>query len=179
MKKENLKMKKKLLLYWSPRGNVEKAANLIYEQFDPSEIDMINLEDFSVDDMKKYDGFIFGIATINAHTWREAEPINKWSSFFIEADENDFIGKKFAFYGLGDQLLYPNNFVDALDFLNTEVKKKKGIVIGKWPISGYEFNETNGAKNGFFYGLALDQNQETGKSPERVEKWVKQIKKEF
>lgn len=172
-------MKKNLLLYWSPRGNVEKAAKIIYEQFDPSEIDMMDLEEFDIENMGKYTNFIFGIATINAHTWKEASAINKWSSFFMNTKKEDFKGKKFAFFGLGDQMLYPSHFVDALEFLNTEVKKKNGTIVGRWPIDDYNFTDTQGAENGYFFGLALDQNQEEEKTPERVAKWVKQIKKEF
>jgi flavodoxin I len=83
------------------------------------------------------------------------------------------------FFGLGDQYGYPDNFVDGIGILGEVVLNNGGEIFGYWPNEGYEFNESLGlASNGKFYGLAIDEDNQQEYTEERLDKWVKQIKKE-
>ena len=89
------------------------------------------------------------------------------------------LSKTVAFYGLGDQVLYPNHFVDGLGILNEEVEKANGTLIGKWPIEGYSFTDSEGMDNDMFFGLAIDEDTESDLTDKRVHRWVDSIKKEL
>jgi flavodoxin long chain len=172
-------MKKIALLYWAPGGNVEKAAHEIYEQIGADKVFMAHLAAFNFDKLNDFDHFIFGCATIGAEVWQEAQANNWWNDFFVKTENVSFAGKKFALFGLGDQVLYPDNFVDSLGFLKTEIEKRKGTLIGYWPTEGYNFIGSEGAADGKFFGLALDEDQQADQSSQRIAKWVTQIMKEF
>ena len=110
-------------------------------------------------------------------TWYIGELQSDWDYFFPKFKEIDFTGKKTAFFGLGDQLGYPDSFVDGIGILAEVVLKNGGEVFGYWSVEGYDFDESLGvAPNGDFYGLVLDDDNEHEMTDERVDKWFNQIK---
>lgn len=172
-------MKKTILLYWAPGGNVEKAARHIQEQIGADKLDMLDVASFNTSRIGEFDNFIFGIATIGAEIWRDAKGDNKWNEFFVKNELISFEGKTFAFFGLGDQVLYPDHFVDALGYLKREVEKRNGKIVGSWPTKGYTFTDSEGAEEGMFFGLALDEDQQDDMTPQRIQAWTEQISKEM
>jgi flavodoxin I len=172
-------MNKIALLYWAPGGNVEKAASEIYDQFDAEQVFMAHLAGFDTQMIDEFDKFIFGCATIGAEVWQDARANNMWNEFFLHSEKTSFAGKQFALFGLGDQVLYPDNFVDSLGFLKKEIEKRGGQLVGQWPTEGYTFIGSEGAAEGKFFGLALDEDQQADMTPGRIAKWVVQVKKEF
>ncbi len=171
-------MKRTVILYWPKGGNTEKAARIIKETFG-DDADLFDIKSFNTDDLDKYDLVITGASTIGAENWEDASNDNEWNRFGIEARKKDFTGKYVAFFGLGDQVLYPNHFVDVLGVFQEEFSKVGAKIIGRWPTEGYRFTDSDGAENGMFYGLALDEDNESDLTRERVEKWVAQLKKEM
>ncbi len=172
-------MKKIVLLYWAPGGNVEKAANEIKKEFGEQQVYMAHLAEFDSKMINDFDAFIFGCATIGAEVWQDATANNKWNEFFVKTEKISFKGKQFALFGLGDQVLYPDNFVDSLGILKSEIEKRGGDLLGQWPIEGYTFTGSEGAADGMFFGLALDEDQQANLSPGRIAKWVSQLKKQL
>jgi len=172
-------MKKTILLYWAPGGNVEKAAVAIHQQLGKDKVEMLDVASFDTSNIDNYANFIFGIATIGAEVWRDAKGDNKWNEFFVKTEKLSFAGKTFAFFGLGDQVLYPDHFVDALGYLKEEVEKRDGKIVGMWPTEGYTFTDSEGADDGQFFGLAIDEDQQDDMTPARIEAWVKQLAKEM
>ncbi len=172
-------MNKIALLYWAPGGNVEKAANEIYDQFEADQVFMAHLAGFDTQMIDEFDKFIFGCATIGAEVWQDARANNMWNEFFLKTEDGAFAGKQFALFGLGDQVLYPDNFVDSLGFLKREIEKRGGKLVGLWPTEGYTFIGSEGTAYGKFFGLALDEDQQADMSPRRIADWVVQVKKEF
>ena len=75
--------------------------------------------------------------------------------------------------------VYPHHFVDGLGVFNEEFAKRDAFVVGKWPVEGYNFYDSDGVENDRFFGLALDEDQQPELTHERIEKWLGQIKKEF
>jgi flavodoxin I len=91
----------------------------------------------------------------------------------------DFTGKTVAYFGTGDQLGYADNFMDAVGILEAKISERGGETIGYWPTDGYNFSESKAVKNGKFVGLAIDEDNQSDLTDERVKAWVSQIKREF
>jgi len=94
-------------------------------------------------------------------------------------DEIDMTGKTIAFYGLGDQILYPSHFVNGLGIFQEEFEKRNAKIVGQWPVEGYDFYDSEGMKEDNFFGLALDEDNQEELTEERLTKWLELIKKEF
>lgn len=171
-------MKKIVLLYWGKGGNVERTAHKVYSMFDPETIDIIDVVSFNVDDVNNYDLMILGHSTIGAEDWQDAKADNEWNAFFrrLEALEDKKVTA--ASFGLGDQILYPDHFVDSLGIYQEEMDGMNIPTIGKWSTEGYKYTDSDGEKDGSFYGLALDVDNEPELTIERIKQWTGMIKKE-
>jgi flavodoxin I len=171
-------MKNVLLLFWGKGGNVERAARKIYSMFNPSEIDISDVVSFDAEKIKNYKLVILGGSTIGAENWKDVKADNEWNRFFLKLRNHDLSGLKVASFGLGDQVLYPEHFVDGLGIFKEEIDLTKATLIGKWPTAGYSFTDSDGMADGMFYGLALDLDQQDELTDERISKWTTQVKKE-
>ncbi|MBN1337918.1 MAG: flavodoxin domain-containing protein [Bacteroidales bacterium] len=172
-------MEKIVLIFWPEAGNVEKIADALGREFNPGQIEKFPVSEVTEEIMNRYNFFIFGGSTAGAETWRDASDSNRWSEFFLMLDKVNLENKKVAFYGLGDQILYPLHFVDGLGVFEKEFSVRGAFIAGRWPDKGYDYTESEGVSNGMFYGLALDEDNESDLSPQRLSKWALQIKKEF
>ncbi len=170
-------MKKIILLYWGTGGNVERAAKKVYGMFDADMIDMADVVSFDMETLGNYQLLIFGGSTIGAENWMDAKADNEWNRFFRKLEKQDSFNFKVAFFGLGDQVLYPDHFVDGLGVFQEEMDELNVPVIGQWPVEGYTFTDSDGMKNGMFYGLALDLDNEPELSDQRIKAWTDQLKK--
>jgi len=170
-------MKKIILLYWGTGGNVERAAKKVYSMFDAATIDMADVVSFDMNTLSNYKLLIFGGSTIGAENWMDAKADNEWNRFFRKLEKQDAFDFKVAFFGLGDQVLYPDHFVDGLGVFQEEMDELNVPVIGQWPVEGYTFTDSDGMKNGMFYGLALDLDNEPELSDQRIKAWTDQLKK--
>ncbi len=169
------KNNKVALIYGSDTGSTEYISEIIAEKLALENIDFKDVVTMKPPDFAEYDIMIMGIPT-----WYIGELQTDWDDFFEEFKTIDFTGKKVAFYGLGDQYGYPDNFQDGLGILAEVVLDNGGELYGYWPNEGYDFNESLGvAPNGMFYGLALDEDNQRDESNDRIEKWVNQIKEEL
>lgn len=170
-------MKKIVLLYWGKGGNVERTANKMYGMFDPDTIDIFDVVSFDINNLKNYELMILGASTIGAEDWQDARADNEWNAFFrrIEKLENKNITA--ASFGLGDQVLYPDHFVDGLGIYKEEMDNLSIPIIGQWSTEGYNYTNSDGEENGLFYGLALDVDNEPELSEERMRIWSDGIKK--
>jgi flavodoxin I len=94
-------------------------------------------------------------------------------------DDIDFVSKKVAYFGMGDQIGYSDNFQDALGILEEKIASLGGKTVGYWPTDGYDFNESKALKNGKFVGLALDEDNQSDLTEQRIKTWVAGLKREF
>ncbi len=172
-------MEKVAIIYWPKDGNVEIVAKKIYSHFEQSNAIIRNISEFKSQEIESCDFIIIGGSTVGAEIWEEAEASNKWNDLFRALNDINLEGKKIALFGLGDQVLYPNNFVDGLSVINDEIKKLGGKIIGAWPTEGYSFTESTAIENNKFLGLALDEDNESDLTDERIKNWLDQLKKEF
>lgn len=171
-------MKKIALIYWPKKGSTEAAAFKILARFEKELIDIFTITDINTVEFDLYDAFIIGGSTTGADNWESAHK-TRWNDFFARLQKADLKNKPFALFGLGNQVLYPNHFVDGMAFLKEVFEKRGAELKGRWPIDGYEFEESESVENGMFYGLALDFDTQDELTDGRIEKWVAQIRKEF
>lgn len=170
-------MKKIAILYWGKGGSVERAAQVIFNQFDNQTADLFDLGSFDTKNLTGYELVILGGSTIGAENWEETTNDNKWNHFFREIESKELSGVTFAVFGLGNQVLYPANFVDALGIFNDAISKTGADIIGKWPTEGYNFTDSDGLQKDNFFGLALDEDTQPEMTRERVQNWTNMLKK--
>ena len=158
------------LFFGSETGNTESVADEIAGIIGYDKVDVYNLSDHGIDICTKYDKLIFG-----APTWYDGELQSDWDSAVDDLEKVDLTGKTIALFGLGDQEGYPDYFLDAMGIIYEKVIEKGGNVVGEWPVDGYTFDESKAVKNGNFVGLALDEDNQSDLTNERIEKWLVQI----
>ncbi len=171
-------MKKTALIYWPKKGNVENTAAKLSAQFAKGTIDVFTISEVEVENLSNYDLLIFGGSTIGADNWEDVHT-SKWYSFFEDLKTVNLEGKPFAIYGLGDQVLYPEHFVDGMAIIRDEMVARGAKLIGRWPMEGYEHTDSKSIDGDHFLGLALDDDHQSELSNERIDKWVKMLKAEL
>lgn len=124
--------------------------------------------------MLDYDNLIVGCPTWNVGKLQE-----DWEVAYSRLDDLDLTGKKIAVFGLGDQYDYPENFCDAIGILGRKFIDQGAELVGFTSTDGYEFSYSRGVEDGRFMGLALDEMNESERTPERLTDWVWQLVDEF
>jgi len=172
-------MNKIALIYWPEGGNVETIADKLVKKIGTPKIIKMSLLKLEKDTLLECSHWIVGGSTVGSHVWEDANDSNKWNVFFKLLNELDMTQKTVAFYGLGDQVLYPNHFVDGLGLLYLEFAKHEALIVGQCDVDGYKFLESEGVIDGKFAGLALDEDNEYDISDARIENWLKIIGPSF
>ncbi len=163
------------LFYGTETGKTETAAEIIQSELGGENVvDLINIADVEPQELVNYDYLIIGCPT-----WNIGELQSDWEGIFDDLDNIDFQGKKIAYFGTGDQIGYSDNFQDAMGILEEKMSQLGGTTVGYWPTEDYDFNESKAVKNGKFVGLALDEDNQSDLTDERIKKWVTQLKTEF
>lgn len=93
-------------------------------------------------------------------------------------DTIDLSQKKVALFGLGDQEVYAESFVNGMGELYNHISKRTNIV-GEWPTEDYRFLASKAVKKDKFVGLAIDFDNEHMKADKYIDAWVDMLKKEF
>jgi flavodoxin I len=167
-------MKKTAIIYSFNATKSAKIAERIKEEFGDADIEMVNAEEINGEKFLQFDNFILG-----APTWFDGELPNYWDEFVPELEDLDLSGKTAAIFGLGDQVKYSENFVDAIGILGELLKEQGAKIVGYTSTEGYEYESSQGEENGQFMGLAIDYENQGSKNKERVKNWVEQLKKEL
>ncbi len=175
---KNQRMKKTAVIYWPKKGNVENTAKKISALFDSGSIDVFTISEVKVEKLTEYDLLIFGGSTIGADNWEDTHT-SKWYSFFESMKNLDLSGKTAAIYGLGDQILYPEHFVDGMAVIRDEFSGTGLRFVGAWPVEDYEHTDSKSIEGDYFIGLALDYDHQSELSEKRITKWVELLKSEF
>tara|TARA_B110000008_G_scaffold133425_1_gene135534 strand:- start:365 stop:877 length:513 start_codon:yes stop_codon:yes gene_type:complete len=168
-------MEKIGLFYGSDTGNTETIALKIRDKISKENVFVVDMYDASIEEFAKYDKIILGLST-----WHDGQLQSDWDTFFEEFKEVDFTGKTVAIFGLGDQYVYCDYFIDGVGIIGEVVINNGGEIVGKWSTEGYEHTESKAeTEEGLFLGLALDEDNQFDQTDDRVDTWVAQIKKEF
>jgi flavodoxin I len=163
------------LFFGTQTGKTETVAEMIQKEFGGEAIvELHDISSASTEDFAPYDALIIGCPT-----WNIGELQSDWEGFYDELDDIDFASKKVAYFGMGDQIGYADNFQDALGILEEKIASLGGKTVGYWPTDGYDFNESKALKNGKFVGLALDEDNQSDLTEQRIKTWVAGLKGEF
>ena len=161
------------IFYGSTYGMTRKAAEKIKKAFGRTKVEVYDLKNATVEDIKKYNNLVFGTSA-----WGIGEMQDDWEMTIDNLSQIDFTDRKVALFGLGDQDEYPESFVDGLGTLYCRLPDKS-CVVGMWPVKGYDYYFSLADKDGEFVGLVLDDHNQEDFTDKRITDWVKILKKEF
>jgi flavodoxin I len=163
------------LFYGSTTGKTADAAEQIQASLGgDSVVDLHDISEKSVSDLAEYDCLIIGCPT-----WNIGDVQDDWDAVIDDLDDVDFSGKTVAYFGTGDQIGYADNFQDAMGILEEKISGLGGKTVGYWSADGYEHTDSKAIRDGRFCGLALDDDNESDKTSERIHAWCAQIKSEM
>lgn len=167
-------MKRIGLFYGTSTTKTAKIAKKIKTAFGDAQIDVIPVEDAWKKDFEEYDNIIIGVST-----WFDGELPNYWDEVKPELESLKMKGKKIAIFGLGDQVKYPENFIDGMGILAETFESVGAKLVGFTSTDGYNFEMSRALRDGKFMGLAIDIENQSKKTDERIKDWIEQLKKEF
>ncbi|RCU52543.1 MULTISPECIES: flavodoxin [Corallincola] len=172
------------IFFGTDTGNTRKVAKQIFNSLGAEVADKpLNINRIDADTLLSYDVLILGTPTLGEGQLPGLSSecqTESWEEFMPNFDELDLEGKKVALYGLGDQVNYPDEFVDALGELYDAVDECGAEVIGSWPTDGYTFNESQAVdEDGRFVGLVLDNDNQSDLTADRVATWLAQLESEL
>lgn len=171
------------LFFGTNTGKTRKVAKMIKKRFDDDTMaDALNVNRATAEDLAQYQYLIIGTPTLGDGELPglSADCENEsWEEFLPQLQDVDFTGKTVAIYGLGDQVGYPDEFLDAMGILYAFVAERGAKVVGAWPTEGYEFKHSEAVVDGKFVGLALDLDNQSGLTEERLSSWLQLIAADF
>ncbi|MEM7102742.1 MAG: flavodoxin [Bacteroidota bacterium] len=165
-------MRKIGIIYGSDTGVTEEITELLVDQLRDEDVEIIEVFNAQLTDFRKFDLLILGLST-----WYDGELQSDWDNFFENFKTIDFKDQIVALYGVGDQYGYGEYFVDGVGILAEVILERGGIIIGNWPTEGYDFIESKAQKDeSTFYGLAIDEDNQSELTKSRIEAWANQVK---
>ena len=168
-------MKRIGLFYGSDTGYTEGVADQIVEAFGKDMIELIDIRSARAKDFHPFEFIIIGLST-----WHDGQLQTDWGNFCEEFKTINFQNKTVAFFGLGDQIGYSEYFIDGVGILGDIVYDNGGSIVGVWPTEGYDFEASKAEfQEGWFLGLAIDEDNQPELTVDRVNIWVEQVKEEF
>ncbi|MDR0413944.1 MAG: flavodoxin [Prevotellaceae bacterium] len=156
------------IFYGSSGGNTEGVAKNIASKLCVS--DIYDVCKAQAGDLAAHDVLLFG-----SSTWGLGDLQDDWEGFIKTVASADLSGKKVALFGCGDSSSYADTFCDAMGKIYQAVKDK-ATVIGFTDTAGYSFDASEAVVNGQLVGLALDEDNESNLTEERIDRWVEIIK---
>lgn len=165
------------LFYGSNTGNTEIDAGLVkkaFEKYIPDSIEIFNIGEVEVSKMQEYEFLLVG-----SPTWNIGELQDDWALKFDQLDSLDMKGKKVGMFGVGDQFGYGDNYVDAIGIIGKKLEQKGAELVGFTDGSSYQFENSLGVEDRVFLGMALDDDNQNEKTPERIEYWIDQLIEDF
>jgi len=164
------------LFYGSSTCYTEMAGEKIRAELGESRVDCFNIAETPLVTAEFYDYLIFGIPT-----WDYGELQEDWEEIWDELETLDLRDKAVALYGLGDQVGYPEWFLDAMGYLHSQLLARGARLCGYWPRDGYEFEASKALtpEGDRFVGLALDEENEFDQTEARIRTWCNQVVREF
>ncbi len=172
-------MAKTGIFYGPEKGSVDRVAHMVAKEFGEDNVDLISVKGKDPKLMENYDKIIIGVSTLGMSNWNSEVGENDWDTFSSGLDKVNLQGKDVAVVSLGDQVTYPEHFVDALGWMYDKLKPLGANMVGFVDAEGYEFEDSEGFRDGKFLGLPVDEDTEPERTEERVSSWVKMLKNDF
>jgi flavodoxin I len=156
------------IFYGSSGGNTESVAKTIAKKLGINDLYDVCIAQAS--DLTAYDILLLG-----SSTWGLGDLQDDWEGFLPKVASADLSGKKIALFGCGDSATFPDTFCDAIGKIYQAVKDK-ATVIGFTETDGYSFDASEATDGNRFVGLALDEDNESNLTEQRIDRWLETIK---
>ncbi len=156
-----------ILVYGSVTTKTETVANLIKDELGDKLEKVVEVSEIQPEDVKAYDLLIAGIPT-----WDVGELEYAWQDFYDNMEGVDFSKLRIAIFGLGDQDAYADTYQDAMGilydkFIQCGAKGEIGFV----STESHTYDESKAQRGEQFCGLALDEDNQSHMTEERVSEW--------
>lgn len=155
------------VIYGSDAGCTKTIAARIASKIKGKAIDIRKAK---VADFEDCDLLILGSPTVGFGDLQ-----SDWEDRLGVLEEACLAQKKVALFGTGDQMTYPESFVDAMGVLYDRLVEKGAEVIGFTSPDGYNFAASTALREGRFVGLALDEDCQSSKTEGRISSWINQL----
>ncbi len=162
------------IFYGSSTGNTGDAAEAIKKELGNDAVEIFDVADAKVEDLDSFSNIILGTST-----WGAGDLQDDFEDFLDGIDSIDLSSKTVALFGMGDQESHGETYVDGLAEVYKKVIEKGATVVGATSSDGYEYESSEAEIDGNFIGLALDEDNQSELSEERISNWVKDIKTKF
>lgn len=165
------------LFYGSDTGCTEEITKELMAIWGEDQIVAAEISEATAKDFERFNLLILGLST-----WYDGDLQSDWEDFYEEFKQIDFSNKTVALFGLGDQVGYGEYFIDGVGILAKVVLENGGEIVGHWPTDDYEFTESKAQiqeNEAYFYGLAIDHDNQSEQNEERLTKWIEQVKSEI
>jgi flavodoxin I len=172
-------MAKTGIFYGPEKGSVDRVAHMIAKEFGEDSVDLISVKDKDPKLMEQYDKIIIGVSTLGMSNWNSEIGESDWDTFSSNLENVNLQGKDVAVFSLGDQVTYPEHFVDALGWLYDKLKPRGANIVGFVDGSDYEFEDSEGFRDGQVLGLPLDEDTEPERTEDRVKSWGSMLTNDF
>ncbi|MEZ5787393.1 MAG: flavodoxin FldA [Xanthobacteraceae bacterium] len=155
------------IIYGSDNGCTRSIADKIAAAINGTAID---ITDAQPADMESCSLLILGCPT-----YADGELQSDWDTHLGKLEAAELSNKRVAIFGTGDQVGFPDSFVDAIGILHDIVERKGAEVIGYTDPAGYDFTKSAALRDGRFVGLALDEDNQSSETAARVKAWLGQL----
>ena len=161
-------MKSTVIIYGSTTGNTSTAAETLAGKLSGAVVKEVSAA--TSKDLSDFDNIILGTST-----WGDGELQDDWFGFINTVKNANLAGKTVALFGVGDQFSYSDTYVNGMGEIYNAVKGTGANIIGATSTDGYSFNESAAVVDGKFVGLALDYDNQSDLSEDRISAWVESI----
>lgn len=138
------------------------------------QISEVDVETTNGNELLQFDNLILAVPT-----WFDGELPYYWDELLPDLEDKSFKGKKVAIFGGGNQLEYPENFVDGIGIMADFLIKRGASLVGFTSAKGYHFESSKALRKNNFCGLAIDIENQAALTDERIIAWIEQLKKEM
>lgn len=158
-------------------GATEYVAGLVASSLSEAiqgPVESLDLAYLDVSGLARHDLLVIG-----ACTWNVGQLPPDLESNLDALGALDLRGKHLAIFGTGDQIGYPDTFVDAIGVVAERMRPTGARLVGRWPVDGYRFVASRASVGGVeLLGLAIDEDNEPDLTAGRVAGWTAQIARE-
>ena len=162
------------IFYGSSSRNTEGVAKQIQAEFGADNAQVFDVAKATKDDLEKFDNLIFGTST-----WGFGELQDDFDGFMKQIEAANLSGKTVALFGCGDQESYSDTFVDGMGLVWQSLQGKGCNIVGQTSTEGYSYSNSQSDVEGKFVGLAIDENNQSDQTADRVKAWVEVLKNAF
>jgi flavodoxin I len=163
-------MKNIAIIYGSSTDNTKNVALKIAQKLSGENVLLKDVSELDFNDLTDYPNVILGTST-----WGFGDLQDDWLNRISDLQSLDLDGKTLAFFGLGDSSSYSDTFADGMGLLYEALEGKGFKPAGEFPAEGYSFDSSKAVKNGKFVGVALDEDNESYLTEQRLNTWIASI----